>query len=228
MIKNLKFIIIFFVILFVFIFDSFGLADIIGSKDTANVYTYTLNSEDDVIITSTMTLTENYVIRLDTQTASGLIIKNENENFNYWSNDTTLSVNGNILLAKIYLLNENLINATNLIISSDSYVETNVDNLVTTGGIENEGMLYVTGGKNTNIITASSGTVVFNISTNTISTNSANISQYEVISQGEFYNEAEIKANNYENYGLVRSSGTIEVSTFTNKGSFYTDAGNII
>ena len=106
------------------------------------------------------------------------------------------------------------------------YFYTNADNIILTNTnvIANEGIFYITGGKNTNVITGSDGITVFNISSTTVSTNSANIEQYEVVSQGEFYNEAIIKAKIYENYDLANSSGTIEVSTFTNKGDFINHA----
>lgn len=225
MIKKIKFIS---VVVFVFVFYNFCFADVIGTKDAADVYTYTLNSSDDVIITSSMTLTESYAIRLDTQIASGLIIKNYNQNENLWNNDISLSVNGDIEINKIYLLNEDLLTAINLKISSDSYVRTFADNLSVSNEVVNEGVIYIDGGKNINNIAASTGTVIFNISTTTISTNSANIQQYEVLSQGEFYNETAIKVNNYKNYGLTYNIGTIEVNDFANSGSFYTLADNVV
>ena len=117
------------------------MADVIGTKTDEN-YTYTLNSPEDFILTSTMVFTSDYSIKLDTENATGLTVISENEDFNFWDNDTTLSVNCNIEIDNIYLLNENLLTANTLMVSSTCCVKTFADNLVLTNGITNNGYIY--------------------------------------------------------------------------------------
>jgi len=90
MIKKFKFL--FFIMVSMFIFD-LCLADIIGTKTDEN-YTYTSNSEEDIVYTSTMVFTSDYSIQLDTETATGLTVKSENINVNPWYNDTPLLLTG--------------------------------------------------------------------------------------------------------------------------------------
>ena len=135
MIKKFKFL--FFIMVLMFIFD-LCLADVIGNKTDEN-YTYISNLSTDVIYTSTMVFTSEYLIQMDTQNATGLTVRSECETSNLWDNDIIFSINGNIGIDNIYLLNESSLTANALTVNSNSFIETFADNLNISGGIINNG-----------------------------------------------------------------------------------------
>ena len=221
MIKKFKFL--FFIMVSMFVF-SLCLADIIGTKTDEN-YTYTSDWYEDVILTSTMVFTSDYSIQLDTETATGLTVKGTDENYSCWLNDASLFINGNVGIDNIYLLNESSLTANILTISSNSFVETVADNLISQNGIINNGIFYIAGGENINVIIGSGTTMFTNVSSETfsISTNNATIEQLSVINESYLYNKATITTEQLINAGyLITNISTINlVSTNTIKNEGY-------